>query len=177
MPGMILGKSNRPESGTTLAEVLVAATVCAIFFGGVFELNAVCLRLINASKEGVAATECVQDRLEQLRNLSYATLVDTGKLTDLLTTPPNASSLPLRATETVTLSRFQNGVATGPFITFTRGPGASVPPVHTPNPGGAVDFTNVSLVEADITYNWTSALGAISHRETTSTIISDGAKK
>jgi hypothetical protein len=137
-------------------------------------VNAVCLRIINASKEGVAAIECVQDRLEQLRNLDYASLASTAKVTDLLTTPPNASTLPLKATETVTICKFENGVATNPTITFTRAPGASVPPTATPN---SVDFTGVGLVQVDVTYDWTTTLGAISHRETTSTIISDGAKK
>ena len=155
-------------------EVLIAATICAVFFIGVFQVNAVCLRLINASKESVAAIECVQDRLEQIRNLSYATLVDTAGLTAFLTTPPNASTLPLKATETVTIRQFANGAATNPTITFTRAPGASIVPTYTPN---AVDFTGVKLVQVDVAYNWTTTLGSISHLETSSTIISDGAKK
>jgi len=174
---MLLSKSRRSRSGTTLLEVLVTAAVCAIFFTSIFEVNAVCLRLINSSKENVAALECVQDRLEQLRNLSFANLVDTPGLTALLTTPPNSSSLPFKATETVTIRKFANGAATTPTVTFLRGPGASVSPSHSPNPGGAVDFTGVNLVRVDVTYNWTTTFGAIAHQETTSTIISEGAKK
>jgi hypothetical protein len=171
---MTVGNSNRPDAGTTLAEVLVAATVCGIFFVSIFEVNAVCLRFINASKENVAAIECVQDRLEQLRNLSYSTLIDTDKVTDLLTAPPNSSTLPLKATETVTIRKFADGAATTPAITFTRSPGASVPPVRAPD---SADFTGVKLVQVDVTYNWTTTLGAISRHETSSTNISDGAKK
>lgn len=171
---MISVQSRGSQVGTTLAEVLIAATVCAVFFVGVFEVNAVCLRLINASKEGVAAIECVQDRLEQLRNLSYGTLVDTAGITALLTTPPNPSTLPLKARETVTISKFADGTATNPTVTFMRTPGTNVVPTSSP---GTVDFTGVKLVQVDVTYDWTTTLGATSHQECASTIISDGAKK
>jgi hypothetical protein len=174
IPRMISVQSRSSQAGATLAEVLIAATVCAVFFVGVFEVNALCLRLINASKEGVAAIECVQDRLEQLRNLSYGTLVDTAGVTALLTTPPNPSTLPLKARETVTISKFADGATTNPSVTFTRTPGTNVVP--TPSPG-AIDFTGVKLVQVDVTYDWTTTLGAIGHQESASTIISDGAKK
>ena len=170
----MLSKSRGSQTGTTLVEVLVTTAVCAIFFVSIFEVNAVCLRLINASKENVAALECVQDRLEQLRNLSFPSLVDTAGLKTFLTTPPNSSTLPLKATETVKIQNFVNGVATTPGVTFVRGPGASVLPTQSPN---TVDFSGVKLVQIDVTYNWVTTFGAIAHHETTSTIISEGTKK
>ena len=170
----MLSKSRGPQTGTTLIEVLVTAAICAIFFISIFEVNAVCLRLINTSKENVGALECVQDRLEQLRNLSFTSLVDTAGLTTFLTAPPNSSTLPLKATETVTIRNFVSGAATTPSVTFVRGPGASVPPTHSPS---TVDFTGVKLVQIDVSYNWVTTFGAIAHRETTSTIISAGTKK
>jgi hypothetical protein len=123
----------------------------------------------------VAALECVQYRLEQLRNLSFSSLVDTNGLTTFLTAPPNSSTLPLKATETVTIRNFVNGAATAPSVTFVRGAGASVAP--TQSPAGTVNFTGVSLVRVDVAYNWVTTFGAIAHRETTSTIISQGTKK
>ena len=42
---------NRRERGTTLVEVMVAAMLIAVFFASIFELNAMCLRFIDAGKE------------------------------------------------------------------------------------------------------------------------------
>src|ERR671931_1206870 len=63
------------EAGTTMPEVLVAAILLAVFFGSIFELNAVCLRYIDASKESIGALQLVNDRSEIQRNLAFRDLV------------------------------------------------------------------------------------------------------
>src|SRR2546423_15126918 len=93
--------SCRLSRAATLAEVLVAALLLAIFFGAVFELNALCLRYIDATKESVAALQSVQDRAETLRNLSFAELTDSTTISNLLATPPNAAPFAQKATEGV----------------------------------------------------------------------------
>jgi len=65
------------EAGMTFVEIMLAATLIATFFASIFELNAVCLRYIDATKESVAALQSVQDRAEMLRNLSFTDLVNT----------------------------------------------------------------------------------------------------
>jgi len=75
----------------TLPEVLVAILLLAIFCGSVFELNAVCLRYIDSSKESVAALQAVHDRAEVLRNLSFADLTTAATVQSLLATAPNSS--------------------------------------------------------------------------------------
>jgi Tfp pilus assembly protein PilV len=162
-------------SGTTLVEVMAATLVVATFFVSIFEVNAMCLRYINASKENIAGLECVQDRLEQLRNLDYSTLTDTSVMTTLLTAPPNSSSLPLKATETVIISAFANGAPTTPTVTFTRGPGATATPSQ--NPAGTVSFAANTLVQVDVVYTWAATFGGRSRSEQTSTLISAGTKK
>ena len=92
--------------GTTLAETLVAFLLLAAFFASVFELNAVCLRYIDATKESVAALQHVQDRAETLRNLSFADLTTTGSVQTLMAAPPNAAPFAQKATETVSISAF-----------------------------------------------------------------------
>ena len=47
---------------------------CRNFFAAIFEVNAICLRYIDASKEAVAAVHGVQDRMEGLRNLAFTDL-------------------------------------------------------------------------------------------------------
>ena len=66
------------ERGTSLVEVMVTAVLIAVFFASIFELNAMCLRFIDASKESLAALQSVQDRSETLRNLSLPDLTNTA---------------------------------------------------------------------------------------------------
>src|SRR5881296_463126 len=75
----------------TFPEVLVAALLLAIFCASVFELNAVCLRYIDSSKESVAALQSVHDRCEVLRNLAFRDLTASSYIQTLLATPPNGA--------------------------------------------------------------------------------------
>jgi len=76
--------SKRSQSGVTLVETMIAAAIIAIFFATIFELNAVCLRYIDASKESVAALQGVQDRVEVLRNLSFTDLTNGNVVQNLI---------------------------------------------------------------------------------------------
>src|SRR5213596_184292 len=117
------GVSKARISGTTLTETLLAVVLVATFYASIFELNAVCLRYIDATKESVAALQSVQDRSEMLRNLSFADLVNTTAVQNLMATPPNAADFTQKATETVRISAFPtaNGVTQ-----FTRSPNGTV---------------------------------------------------
>jgi len=65
------------NAANTLTEVLITVLLVGIFFASIFELNAVCLRYISASKQSVAAIAAVQDRAEVLRNLAFSDLTTT----------------------------------------------------------------------------------------------------
>ncbi len=67
------------NAANTLPEVLIAVVLVATFFASIFELNAVCLRCIDASKESLAAVQSVQDRSEVLRNIAFSDLVTISK--------------------------------------------------------------------------------------------------
>src|SRR6476660_3640208 len=110
-------------AGMTLPEVLVAVLLLAIFCASVFELNAVCLRYIDASKESIAALQSVHDRCEVLRNLSFADLTTASTVQSLLATPPNGSDFCKKAIEVIKISAYPtpNGVTQ-----FTRSPDGTV---------------------------------------------------
>lgn len=189
-----------PEAGNTLVELMAAALILSIFFVGIFETSAICLRYINASKENVTAIECVQDRIEQLRNTDFPSLIDPNYLAVTppvpsaspspsppqrrnLTVPSNASELASKATEVVTISTYKNGNATTPSITFTRLPGAkintttnfadtNVTPTYTP-----ADLSGATTVQVDVRYTWNATFGGRSRTESSSTILTKGTKK
>jgi type II secretory pathway pseudopilin PulG len=196
-------RRSHSEAAATLPELMISALVIGIFFASIFEVSGICLRYISASKENVSAIECVQDRIEQVRGTDFTNLLDQTYMTVTpavpassplpsppqrrnLTTPANASVLAQNATETVTISTFSGGVATTPKVTYTRAPGAVISATAfsdtnvTPTTvwaGGASFPSTTTTVLVDVTYRWTSTLGGLTRSETTSTIVSAGAKK
>jgi hypothetical protein len=152
----------------TLSETMVGLLLLATFFASIFELNAVCLRYIDATKESVAALQHVQDRTEMLRNLAFTDLVKTSSVLTLMGTAPNAAPFAQKATETVRISAFPtaNGVTQ-----FTR------------TPAGAVTTDSVAtdlgkeLVQVEVKVAWTLTLGSRSRSEQTTNILSNGSKK
>ena len=157
----------QPTAAMTFPEVLVAILLLAIFCTSVFELNAVCLRYIDASKESVAALESVHDRAEVLRNLAFTDLTTKSYVQSLLATPANGSDFCKKATEVVKISAYPtpNGVTQ-----FTRTSNGTVT-----NDLTATDL-GTSLVQVDVSTSW-SMLGGRARSEQTSTIISNGTKK
>lgn len=159
---------HRQIHGTTLPETVIAIFLLVTFFASVFELNAVCLRYIDATKESVAALQHVQDRAEMLRNLAFKDLTDVTAVRNLLATPPNAAAFAEKATETVRISAFPvpNGVTQ-----FTRKPNGTVTTDSEANDLGT------SLVKVDVQTSWTMTLGGRTRREQTTNILSNGSKK
>jgi hypothetical protein len=163
---MILSDSK--TRAATLPETMVGLLLLATFFASIFELNAVCLRYIDATKESVAGLQSVQDRAEMLRNLSFTDLVDTAAVSNLMANPPNAAPFGQKATETVKLSAFPtaNGVTQ-----FTRSPNGTV----TTN-SVATDLGK-ELVKVEVSVAWTMTLGGRPRTEQTTNILSNGTKK
>jgi hypothetical protein len=172
---MNLNKTRRvTNAANTLPEVLIAVVLVATFFASIFELNAVCLRCIDASKESLAAVQMVQDRSEVLRNLAFSDLTTpqpdgTWYVQNLMNKgPANPAPFSQKATEVVTISKYPtpNGVTQ-----FTRAPNGTV----TAN-SIATDL-GTGLVKVDVQVSWIMTVGGRSRIEQTSSIISNGSKK
>jgi hypothetical protein len=103
-----------------------------------------------------------------------------------LTTPSNASELAQQATEIVTVSKFSDGAATTPTVTYTRAAGAKINVttayadtniLPTTVWTGGTTLTGARAVLIDVTYKWKAVLGQRNRSETSSTIIVAGSKK
>lgn len=188
---MIVAYPARLQAGTTLAETLVAVTLVGAFFVTIFEVNAVCLRYIDASKECVAAVQGVQDRIEGLRNLTFGDLISASYMMNpqptpaplgprpiSLVYPSNSSDLAARVTEEVTVSGYPSGTPLPggtPSITYTRTPGAAVYP--SASPGTSPDFSGITMVKVKVKYTWTATFGGRPRSEETETLVAAGTKK
>ncbi len=166
---MLLGNERRAKAGFTLPEIVVATALVAVFFSSIFEINALCLRYISASKENVGAIEAVNDRLERLRNADFSTLTSVSSMKSLLATAANSSPLANRAVETITVSDYSSGV---PTITYTRSANGAVASVPS-----TADFSNSTLVQVDVTNQWPATFANRTTTAQTSTVISAGTKK
>jgi Tfp pilus assembly protein PilV len=158
---------NRTAAAMTLPEVMVAVLLLGLFCGSVFELNAICLRYIDTSKESVAALQSVHDRAEVLRNLSFSDLTTTATVQSLLAAAANSSDFCKKATETVSIAAYPTPNGT---TQFTRTPDGTVTLNST-----ATDL-GTTLVQVDVSTSW-NMLGGRARSEQTSTIISNGTKK
>lgn len=163
-----LKRSKLQIRGTTLPETMVALVLLATFFASIFELNAICLRYIDATKESVAALQHVQDRAEILRNLAFTDLTNTAAVQTLMATAPNAAPFAGKAVETVKISAFPtaNGVTQ-----FTRLPNGTVTTDSI-----ATDLGK-ELVKVEVGVAWSMTLGGKSRTEQTTNILSNGTKK
>jgi Tfp pilus assembly protein PilV len=182
---MTVARPTRHQDGVTLIETVVAAALVGAFFAAIFEINAVCLRYIDASKEAVAAVQGVQDRIEGLRNLAFTDLTSSAYMMSAQATPApsgprpvslvypsNSSDLASDATEEVTVSAYPSG---SPSITYTRPPGAAVYPSASPNTAG--DFSSTTLVKVKVKYTWNETLAQRQQSEEAETLIAAGTKK
>lgn len=157
-----------PASALTLPEVLVALLLLGLFLPSVFEINGVCLRLINATKESTAALQSVHDRCETLRNLAFTDLVSASQIQTLMAAPANASDFCRKATEVVKISAYP--VAQG-VSQFTRSSNGLV----TSN-SVATDLGS-TLVQVTISTSWNASFGGRARSEEITTLISNGTKK
>jgi len=166
---MLLGNQKCARAGFTLPEVVVATALVAVFLSSIFEINALCLRYISASKENVGAIEAVNDRLERLRNADFSILTSVSSMKSLLATAANSSPLANRAVETITVSDYSSGV---PTITYTRSANGAVATVPS-----TANFSNSTLVQVDVTNQWPATFANRTTTAQTSTVISAGTKK
>src|SRR6476646_5629103 len=173
------------QDGFTLAEVMVATMLVAIFFASIFELNAVCLRYVDASKESLAALQSVQDRSEALRNLAFSDLTNSAVLQNKIMpdnyTPPDQygvkppTSFSKKATEVVKISKYTVPPTLPPpggYTQFTRLPNGTVT-----MDSQATDLATAALVKVDVSVTWNMTMGGRPRVEQTSSIVSNGTKK
>ncbi len=161
------------NAGTTLTEAMVAVLLVAGFFSSVFEVNAVCLRYINASKENVAAIQGVQDRLETFRSLAFTDLESASYMSTLLAVPSNSAPLAQRVVETITISDYPSGI---PSVVYSRSAGLSITPTVSWT-GGSSFRTTTSMLRTNVRYTWTTTFSGRSRSEETESLISTGIKK
>jgi prepilin-type N-terminal cleavage/methylation domain-containing protein len=85
-------------AGFTLAEVLIAVTVCVIFAVAAYATNERLLLSLKAQRETTAASMMLQERMEKFRARAYSEITDKDFVkNNILTFNPSASPSPTPA--------------------------------------------------------------------------------
>jgi type II secretory pathway pseudopilin PulG len=145
--------------GFTLAEVLVAVSVCVLFGLATFQTNQRLLVALRAQKETTAAIMVLQERKESLRAMAFSEIATGDTLKNVLNNPTGSETPLGNLSEQITVSVDPNDAKyTSPSPTPTvlyRNAQSSGPHKVTEN----TDLPNCDLLRVDILLTWTSTNG------------------
>ncbi len=151
------------ERAFTLIENLVATTIVILFFGALYAISSQGLNMLNAGRGAVIASECLQDRTEQLRSCTWSQLTDANYLkNNVLNTAPNGISNLGTVTEKVTIDGYPAVVS--PPISVVRSNGTVMAVSN-----GAL--ANRDMVRVDMAVTWSAGIGGRTRTQAVTTLI------
>ena len=117
----IPGRSSR--NGSTLVEAIIAAAVLAVAVGGICLTCWKTMNVLRVNKAEAAATSCLVERTEQMRNSTWSQITSGTYIQAALNTPPSASSGIPGFTEELTLNAFPTATTAIDVTCSTSGSG------------------------------------------------------
>jgi hypothetical protein len=149
---MKLSSFTNLKSGYSLFEANIAVAICIITLGGCFAANANCLGMLRAANESAAASQSLQERVEQMRIANWVQITDSNYLKTHLVASPTASARSLNdCTETLTLTAYPPPVGVSTSTKIRRTNGVVSVDSHGPN------LKNSAMVKAEWTLSWKTA--------------------
>jgi prepilin-type N-terminal cleavage/methylation domain-containing protein len=161
------------QTGFTLAEVMLATSILAVGFAGLWAALGQCLSISRAHMETIAATECLTQRVEQARAAGWsAVLTASGISAQVLNLPAaNAAALP-NLQEQVTVAPYPPLTPAPTPIVVTRSASGTVTVVSQPPSG--FDLRATLAVRVDFSLTYRDHQNARQHTRQESTIIALG---
>ena len=154
------------KAGYSLLEANIAVALCIMTLAGCFAANANFLSVLKSANQSAAASQSVQERVEQMRIANWAQITDSAYLRSNVIGSPTASARSLPdCVETITLSAYPAaalGANTPTQITRTNGQVN----VDSTDP----TLKNNSMVKAQWTLKW-RASGSQTFRFRTATVL------
>jgi type II secretory pathway pseudopilin PulG len=159
------------RSGTakafTLAEVMVAAGVLGLLLAAVGAAGGSILGLLSAQKQTVAASQAIEERVEQLRGVTYSKLTTPAYLQNSVFNTDTVSQATLpNLVETLTINAYPTAAATS--IQITRQSGSAT---LGANPNATLGGS--SMIRADLQLQWQKRGGG-THIRCVSIILAKG---
>src|SRR5262245_14586418 len=175
------GRRNRPaqsEQGTTLVEIVVAGAILAIGLSGLYALLGTSVNEVKRGHTASGAQENTVARLDQMRNLTWASITNPATVATVLGTSTSSDSASTISQETITIlpaSVPQSSPLPSPtpLPTATPGPGFSVIKTGgsvSVSPSPAPNLLAEKLVKITVTTQWRTA--GVSHQRQLSSLFS-----
>jgi len=175
------GRRNRPEQdeqGTTLVEIAIAGAILAVGLAGLFTLLGTSVNEVKRGHTASGAQENTVARLDQMRNLTWASITNPADVATVLGTATSSDSSATISRETITVSpaavpQSSPLPSPTPLPTATPGPGFSV--IKTGgsvnvSPSPAPNLVTEKLVKITVTTQWRTA--GVSHQRQLSSLFS-----
>ncbi|HEX8295967.1 MAG TPA: hypothetical protein VF593_06675 [Chthoniobacteraceae bacterium] len=160
---------NSASAGAVIVEALAAAMIIGLFLAGLFEMNAFNVRTLRSGTETVAASLVLQERLDQVRNTTWANVGDATYLRTVLTTKAVSADALLDLTETLTVSAYPPPSPAVASAIVTRAASGTTTIVSSNS-----KLAEQATLRADITISWRGNGRRLARTRTLCTIIAEG---
>jgi len=161
-------RRNRPErgeQGTTLVEVAIAGAILAVGLAGLYALLGISVNEVKRGHTASGAQENTGARLDQMRNLTWASITNPAAVATVLGTPTSSDSSSTITQEMITVSpaavpQSSPLPSPTPLPTATPGPGFSVIMTGgsvSVSPSPAPSLVAEKLVNVTVTTEWRTA--------------------
>lgn len=161
----------KDEAGITIPEVMVAACVMAIGLIAVWTAAGQCIRLAQAHRETIAATETLMRRVEDCRAAGWNTVVSADSI--------KSNLLQTAAADGGYLNNVEEQITVTPYPPVTPAPTPIVVQRHAnglveivSQPAAGLYLRSVLAVRADLQVTWTSGQNQRKRQRNFSTVIS-----
>ena len=175
------GRRNRPEQGeqgTTLVEIAIAGAILAVGLAGLYGLLGTTVNEVKRGHTASGAQENTVARLDQMRNLTWASITNAATVATVLGTSTSSDSSSTISREVITVSpaavpQSSPLPSPTPLPTATPGPGFSVIKTGgsvTISPSAYPSLVAEQLVNVTVTTEWRTA--GTSHQRQLSSLFS-----
>jgi len=172
------GRRNRPEQGDqgmTLVEVAIAGAILAVGLAGLYALLGTTTNQVKRGHTASGAQENTVARLDQMRNLTWASITNPATVATVLGTPTSSDTSSTISREVITVSpaavpQSSPLPSPTPLPTATPGPGFSVIKTGgsvSVSPSPAPSLVAEKLVNVTVTTEWRT-VGADHQRQLSS---------
>jgi len=162
------GRRSRPErgeQGTTLVEVAIAGAILAVGLAGLYALLGTTTNEVKRGHTASGAQENTVARLDQMRNLTWASITNADTVATVLGTSTSSDSASTISREVIAVSpaavpQSSPLPSPAPLPTATPGPGFSVIKTGSSvsiSPSPAPSLVAEKLVNVTVTTEWRTA--------------------
>ena len=162
----------RPSvEGSSLLEVIFSLALVAFSFGALFSIYSSAFPLLRNQQDTIAATLCLEERLDRIRSVTWSVLTDASRFQqDLAANSPRSGTGLYGLVEDITISPYPTSPGPAASIHVTRAANGTATIISQPSDN---TLANGAMVRVDLKDTW-QLRGRTRTRATSAVIASGG---